>query len=178
MNNADVEPAPRTTLVSIFGWVSLVGGILMALVVTLNVVMLSYLKRMNDGEILPAEDMAQIPSAALFYLDHMVLIGALSIAAALLMAVAGFGIIRRRDWGRKLGIYLLASSIVLAFASIPTSFMGQDGALSANERYFYAAISVVQALLSAALHGWLIWKLRTPAICGEFVEPRSESITR
>ncbi len=150
----------------------------MALMITLNVVMLSYLKRVNDGEILPAEDMAQMPSGALFYLDHMVLFGALSIAAALLMAVAGFGVIRRRDWGRKLGIYLLASSIVLAFATIPTSFIGQDGAPAANGRYFYAAITVGQALLSAALHGWLIWKLRTPAIRGEFVEPRSESTTR
>ena len=177
MKNTQIEFVPRTTLVSIFGWVSLVGGVLMALLTALNLVLFFYMQRANGGEFLPPEEMAQIPAGALIYLDYLPVFGAVSIAAALLMAVAGFGVIRRRDWGRRLGIYLLAISIIFAFATIPASFMNPGTESPAGGRYFVAILSAVQALVSAALHGWLIWKLRTPAVRGEFVEPRSESTT-
>jgi NADH:ubiquinone oxidoreductase subunit K len=178
MNNSSIEYHPRTTLVSLFGWVSLVGGLLMAALLTLNMFLLRYAMRVNGGELFPPEEMAQIPSGALVYLNHINTIWTVSIIAALLMAVAGWGVVRRRDWGRQLGIYMLAGSIILAFISIPASFMGSRGDVSAGGQIFVIILSVVQALASAALHGWLIWKLRTPAVRGEFVEPPSESLTR
>ncbi len=178
MNNSSIEYHPRTTLVSLFGWVSLVGGLLMAALLTLNMLLLSYAMKANGGEILPPEEMAQIPPGAMVYLDHINAIWTVSIIAALLMAAAGFGVVRRRDWGRQLGIYMLAGSIILAFISLPASFMGSRGELPASGQTFVIILSAVQALASAALHGWLIWKLRTPAVRGEFVEPSSESLTR
>ncbi len=178
MNNSDLQYYPRTTLVSVLGWVSLAGGVLLALMITMITTVLIYVERMDEGDLWSAEELALMPAGTHHIFDHFTLFGSLLVAACVLTAVAGFGVVRRRDWGRKIMIFLLAASIVLVFAAIPTSFMDQGSEDLPINPIIFKIFGVIEAVMALALHGWLIWKLRTPPIRGEFVEPRPESLIR
>lgn len=178
MNNSDIQHHPRTTLVSVMGWVSLVGGILLSLLIILNTALLFYIQQMDEGPLFSEEELAMMPSGFDVFTSHLVLFGSVAAVSSILTAVAGFGLVRRRDWGRQIIIFLLAASIVLVFAVIPTSFMDSGGEDLPINPLMLKIFGVIEAVMAIALHGWLIWKLRTPQIRGEFVEPRSESLTR
>ena len=178
MNNSNIQHHPRTTLVSVLGWVSLVGGILASLLAILYTALIYYMQRMDDGELWSQEELAAIPEGFHFFLDHMVLIGSFAGVYSLMTALAGFGVVRRRDWGRKIFIFLLAASIVLVFATLPTTFREWGAEGQHNFQFVAIFFGIVEVVMTIVFHGWLIWKLRTPKIRGEFVEPRPESLIR
>ncbi len=178
MNSTTIQPYPRTTLVSIFGWVMLVVGILMTLVFILNLVLFSLVIKNESAELLPAEELAELPAFIPWVMEHMGLVLGVMIILSLVGAVAGFGIVKRHDWGRRLSIILLAASIVWALVG---GAMGMKGLGNLPEYEgeimgpVIIAINIGSVLLTVVLHGWLIWKLRTREIRGEFVESLSES---
>ena len=179
MNATNIQPRPRTTLVSVFGWVMLVLGIIMALVGILNLVIFSLVSQSDDAELVSREDMVDLPAIIPWVVENINLILAGLIVSSLLMAVAGFGVVKRQNWGRQLSILLLAVSIVWAFAGGGMGMMGQGDSPESGSVLLgpiVVAMNIGLALLTAALHGWLIWKLRSPEIRGEFVESPAESI--
>lgn len=171
---------PHTTLISVFGWVMLVVGALTTAVSAINLVLFSWMASENNGELVPAENLADLPPLFTKILDNIIPLLGMMIVSAILMAVAGFGVVRRDNWGRLLSIFLLAASIVWAFVmawvgiSTGADLSGDIGVGGV----FNALYNIALAMVTAVLHGWIIWKLRTPAVRSEFGLPISESNQR
>ncbi len=173
MNTTTIQPCPRSTLVSIFGWVMLVLGILLTLVFLLNLVLFSLVIQAEGTELVSAEELADMPALIPRVMEHMGLVLGVMIILSLVGAVAGFGVVRRRDWGRRLSIFLLAASIVWALVGGAMGMEGLGdfpGPEGENMGPIIMAMNLGSVLLTAVLHGWLIWKLRTPEVRGEFVD--------
>ena len=179
MNATLIPSRPRSTLVSVFGWVMLVIGCFGTLCSVLLMGLAMVALEQGGEELFPADQMAELPATMLLVLDNLNLILTLTIVSFLLMAVAGFGVIRRRDWGRLLAMILLALSIITAPAGPVLSYLGMSGEqVSANNvlpPLLVLLYNIGLAVLTVVLHGWLLWKLRTIEIRGEFVETPTES---
>ncbi len=180
MESTTTQARPRTTLISVFGWVMLVVGALTTAVSTINLVLLSWMASENGGELIPAEDLAELPPLFSWTVDNLIPVLGFMIVSSVFMAVAGFGVVRRQNWGRLLSIILLAGSIVGGFV---TAWFGMRTSAEMAEDLqlglvLVTAYNIGLAVLTAALHGWIIWKLRTPAIRSEFVDTRFESHSR
>jgi len=173
-----IQYHPRTTLVSAFGWVMLVMGVLMTLTLLLNLVFMVILSQQSGEPLFPLEELGEVPGYVSWILENIIEVLILMLISALTMASAGFGVIRRREWGRQLSIILLALSIAQTAVGTIAGLAGMDeylNSLSGVAGPIFLAINLGSLLLAAALHGWLIWKLRTVKIRGEFVESPAES---
>jgi hypothetical protein len=120
------------------------------------------------------------------WLDRHLL--ALSLAGVLGSALLGWvswGLLRRRDWGRRGFIALLLLAALGNFAGLPLLDRAFDGLapalaqlqdldggdlqamLAALQRTLFWG-SLAGALAIAAVHGWIAWQLSRPQIRAEF----------
>ncbi len=170
MAEKEIQPRPKTAPVTVFGWFMLIVGSLSVLMFGGLGALLAVARKEADGELFPAEDLAELPPAMLMYVEHLNAILILFFISSLLLLLAGLGIIKRKEWGRQLGVFLLAVSILTSVVSTVAGLQGANPAGLA-----LVLLNIGLAVLTTVLHGWLIWKLRTSEIRGEFVEPRPES---
>lgn len=123
--------------------------------------------------------------APLLWLDaHL---AGLSLAGALLSAVLAWiawGLLRRREWARQGFIAGLVLAALANFAGLPLvdalfdgllqGMAGPDADLRELQAMTHALRQILfwsclaSALLVAALHGWIAWKLCRPEIRAEF----------
>ena len=164
------QAAKRSTLVSAFGWVMLVAGLLGVVGLGLNMAFLGFYESGNGGVFITPEENPEFPPLFFQLLEHIWLILGLSWASCVVMGIAGLGVVRRHEWGRLLSILLLAlsilTSLVGAFVSLRAEAATMDGAMM--PRLVSIVLNFGLALLTIALHGWIIWKLNTPAVRAEF----------
>ncbi len=162
--------APRSTLVSAFGWVMLMAGLLGVVGLGLSMAFFAFYEGENGGVFITPDEAREQPPIFFQILEHIWLILGLSWASCLVMGIAGLGVVRRQEWGRLLSILLLAISVLTsfvgAFVSLRADAATMDGAMM--PRVISIALNFGMALLTTALHGWIIWKLTTPAIRAEF----------
>ncbi|SOD54886.1 hypothetical protein SAMN06296416_105159 [Pseudoxanthomonas wuyuanensis] len=126
------------------------------------------------------EDM---PPAADWLLANLPTIGwALAASSALFLAVA-IGLLKRHEWARWGFIVFMVLGALWNFAGVWLTVHVFDWlqtmplfadlpdmqAELLQMRWMSLATSVVTATAFAALHGWIVWKLCTPAIRAEFV---------
>lgn len=123
----------------------------------------------------------QLPVALRWVLEHLDLLNLLSLLYSALFSLVSYGLLRRHEWGRQGFIWFLACSalagLVAAFAfvrSLPLA-SGVDAAelaqLDPVLQQLQSAASIVvlvAALLIAALHAAIIWKLRSAEVRAEF----------
>ena len=175
MPNSKIQPQPRTTLVSVLGWMMLVVGLLITLAITLNLLLMVLA---SQGEGLDLVSLEGMPPISVWLLENIMVLMILMIISGAATATAGLGVVWRREWGRQLCIVLLALSIVWALISGAIGLMGMDDMLGPDAGTMGPLMLVFNlgsVLFTVVLHGWLIWKLRTMKIRGEFVESPSES---
>lgn len=160
----------RSSLVTAFGWVMLVAGLMGTVGLGLNMAFLAMYEGQNGGAFITPEDAPDLPPLFFQILDRIWLILGVTLISCLFMAAAGLGVVRRHEWGRLLSIILLGVSVVwsfvAAFVSLRADAASMDGAMMPQ------AVSIAMnfglALLTTALHGWIIWKLTRPEVRAEF----------
>ncbi|MGH8026253.1 MAG: hypothetical protein ACREO0_05930, partial [Pseudoxanthomonas sp.] len=132
----------------------------------------------------PYGEPPQLPPLMHWLYTHTLLMGVLMLALSALFLWVSWGVLKRREWGRKGFIAILVIGTLWQFGSIwmlPQVLEGtlamQAGAFPQGqamppelESFMTAAMMMggVVALVFAALHLWIIWKLCTPAVRAEF----------
>ncbi|MET0717893.1 MAG: hypothetical protein ABWY48_11870 [Pseudoxanthomonas sp.] len=180
---------PGNSFVTVLAWVSMalaLLGVVYGLLQTLTGLFMPqdyYLRMLNPyGGELP-----RLPPLLEWIYAHTLLMGVLTTALSAVFAWVSWGMLKRAEWGRRGFIALLVLGALWQFAcvlAIPQLIEGtlaiQAGALPQGQSLppefesIMAAMMMVGAavaLLFAGLHGWLVWKLCTPAIRAEFAPP-------
>lgn len=124
----------------------------------------------------------EMPPAATWLLTHLPAIGwALAAGSGAFLLVA-FGLLKRREWARWGFIAFMVLGALWNFAGVWLTVhvfdwlqtmplfadLPEMQAELAQMRWVSLATSLVTATAFAALHGWIVWKLSTPAIRAEF----------
>lgn len=192
-----LPPVPRSAFVNATAWITLCLSILSLVMLALQVVMFLAAGRTGLFSKLQ-EQLALDPQASAFLsmaLEWLPWLAVLITVQNLLFVTASVGLLKRREWGRKLFIALLALVIVWQIVMIPLQWsmmdhfqglmmMGQEvrPEMQAMMQAQMEATSIISRLFSAAfglifaaLFAWLIWKLRSPRVRAEFAAARLES---
>jgi len=183
-------PLPAAAgFVTVLGRISIVLaalGVLWALAQMLLVLLLP------DALAVRAAAQPEVPAAVAWTLQHRNALALAMLALALLFLVVAWGLLKRREWGRRGFITLLLLGAAANFAAlllIDPFFDGLHGMFPAQMldtpegRQFIAqmrfnrnltwASGLLGAVGIAALHGWIVWKLCTAAVRAEFGRNRA-----
>lgn len=185
------SPRPSNSFVTVLAWISialallgLVYGLLQAV---MGLVMPPdyYLRLLNPY----GGEPPQLPPLMQWIYTHTLLMGLLMTVLSAIFLWVSWGVLKRKEWGRKGFIAILALGALWQFAcvlAIPQFTEGmlaiQAGALPQGQAMppeFEAVMTAAMlmgglvAVVFAGLHGWIIWKLCTPAVRAEF-EHRKE----
>lgn len=176
--------APRSQFVTITAWLSLALALVGVLTGLLQWAMFAASpaeQGLLDALTAGGGSGLPLPPSLLWVFDHLGLLLLASLLSSVLLAVASWGLLQRREWGRFGFIVLLAGGALLTLAGA-FAFDGLMGDLNARAGFdpgnvdpllanlqatmrmaIYAA-----ALLIGILHGAIVWKLCTPAVRAEF----------
>jgi type II secretory pathway component PulF len=130
------------------------------------------------------EQLPPLPSMLRWLLDHLDAMAWIALLSALLFLLASWGVLKRNNTARLGFIALMVLGTLMNFASIALlmqmvawmdqlgTHLQEQGQGMAGQMQASNAISmgmgVASALAFAALHGWIIYKLCTPAVRAEF----------
>lgn len=155
-------PAPRSTFVSVLGWLAIACGAL-GIVATIN--QLVFFGAVAEAPIPNIEPLVQ---EGLFRFVSGAAV--LNLALCVVLVYAGYALWKRRNWARRTFIVLFALGIAVnliwvAFSVLLGSTFGQ---MAAAFGAFFVVFAIL-ALAAAALFFWFIKRLRSPAVKNEFV---------
>lgn len=131
-----------------------------------------------------AQHLPPLPSSLRWLLDHLDAMAWITLLSALLFLLASWGVLKRNEAARLGFIALMLLGTLMNIASIAllmqmVEWMNQlgttlqehgeamPGQIQASNA-MSMGMGVVSALAFAALHGWIIYKLCTPAVRAEF----------
>jgi hypothetical protein len=177
---------PSTSFVTVLAWISIAMALLglmygvMQAIVGLVMPPDYYLRMLNPY----GGEPPQLPPLMDWIYTHTLLLGVLMAALSAVFLWVSWGVLKRREWGRKGFIAVLVLGTLWQFASllaIPQFIEGtlaiQAGAFPQGlamppelETFMTAAMLMGGgvAVVFAALHVWIIWKLCTPPVRSEF----------
>lgn len=176
-------PAPPSSFVTVMAWVCLGLGVLSLGTALLKLAMMPMMR------LLMAEAMQVDPGAAGMMQALWPLLVWATLITALLSAgavAAGVGLLRRREWGRRLFQALLLAGIVLAWAALlpldsylailaaPLHAQADAlGTLDVSEslavlRLGLLITGLLLAIAVTGVHAWLMRKMASAAIRAEF----------
>lgn len=129
-------------------------------------------------------ELPPLPSMLRWLLDHLDAMAWLTLVSSVLFLVVSWGVLKRNDAARLgfiaimvLGTLMNFASIVLLMqlldwvnqigTSLQVEGQGMPGQMQASNAVSMG-MGVISALAFAALHGWIIYKLCTPAVRAEF----------
>lgn len=177
----------RSTFVTVVAWIFLLlsgFGLAISLLQNLMIHLLfppDAFEALAEGPLPPG-----MPPAAGWFLAHIRWVFALVLLPTVAVFVASLGLLRRREWGRRLFIAMMVFSIVLGFASLlfqGAMLVGMDEHFAQlaqhapdhqptpDPRLFLIGIGVFMLLYAtgvAAIQAWIIKRLMSPAIVAEF----------
>lgn len=181
MSPAPATATPRSNLVTVMAKISLVMGAMGAAWAALQLFVALLLPQ---KEIAALADGMPVPPLFVWILTHLPLLSLLGLLSSLGFMMVAWCLLRRQPWARWAFIAIMVIGALANFASIalvqqmmdalaglsPTS--GPEAAeMQAQLHYVHAtalASAWITALLFAALHGWIVWKLCTAEIRAEF----------
>lgn len=177
---------PAGNFVTVLAWISIALALLGLLYGLMQTVM---------GLVLPADfylrmlnpyggEPPRLPPLMHWIYTNTLLMGVLMLVLSAIFLWVSWAVLKRREWGRKGFIAVLVLGTLWQFACIfalPQFIEGmlavQAGALPQGqtmppelEGFMTAAMLMggVVAVVFAALHLWIVWKLCTPAVRAEF----------
>lgn len=131
-----------------------------------------------------AQHLPPLPSALRWLLDNLDAMAWITLLSALLFLLASWGVLKRNEAARLGFIALMVLGTLMNIASIAllmqmVAWMNQLGTMLQEQgeaipgqmqasNAMSMGMGVVSALAFAALHGWIIYKLCTPAVRAEF----------
>lgn len=107
-------------------------------------------------------------------LVHLPMLNLAATAVSGVLMLLAWGLLRRREWGRRGFIALLVLAALANFAlpvwlpGLATPVAGLDDPLLARLRQAVRLAFWLAALAVAGIHAWIVWKLGQPAIRAEF----------
>lgn len=181
MNRPNTPPQALSSFVTVMACLSIALGVLG---VVSGVMQGAVLVSMDPGQLMRQQFAAigvALPPQLLWMFDHLGLLNFLSLLSSAFVTAVSWGLLRRREWGRLGFIACLALGAVAGFFFAAWFMQAMawvneraGTGLAATDPVFQGMLSamktvmVVSAVLIAAAHGGIIWKLCTPAIRAEF----------
>ena len=181
MNRPNLPSQPLSSFVTVMACLSIALGVLG---VASGLMQGAVLISVDPGELMRQQFAAigaTLPPQLLWMFDHLGLLNFLSLLSSALVTVISWGLLKRQEWGRLGFIACLALGAVAGFffaawfVQVMAWMNEQVGAdLAAADPLFQGmqsamkTVMVVSAVLIAAAHGGIIWKLCTPTIRAEF----------
>ena len=181
MNRPNLSSQPLSSFVTVMACLSIALGVLG---VVSGVIQGAMLVSVDPGELMRQQFAAigaTLPPQLLWMFDHLGLLNFLSLLSSALVTVVSWGLLKRQEWGRLgfIACLLLGAVAGFFFAAWFVQVMAWMNAqvgtdMAATDPLFQSmqsamkAVMIVSAVLIAAAHGGIIWKLCTPAIRAEF----------
>lgn len=184
-------PLPRTGLVTVMAWISLLLGAL-GVAAALVQVLLALLT--PDTVVAVLAQRPEVPTAVVWMLGHRLALALLCLLLSVLFLASAWGLLHRREWARWTFIAFLVGGALLNVAGLAAidhvfdtmlAMFPPDLLNTAEGHQFLArmqasrllahASGVVGALAIAALHGWIVWKLCVPPARDEFRRGRAKA---
>lgn len=181
MNQATATPPPLSSFVTVMACLSIALGVLG---VVSGLMQGAVLMSMDPGELMRQQFAAigaTLPPQLLWMFDHLGLLNFLSLLSSAFVTVISWGLLKRHEWGRLGFIACLLLGAVAGFffaawfvqamtwmnAQISADLAETDPMVKGMQSAM-KTIMIVSAVLIAAAHGGIVWKLCTPAIRAEF----------
>lgn len=175
-----IDPGvPRSGFVTAVAWIFIVLASLATLIAVLQNLMVAafffagFLDEAANGA---AQDSRLPPFAAAMF-RYLPLLVLLSLALSGGMLTAAIGLLKRRDWGRKMFIALLSIAILFNVLAVIVSIAlvwwipTPTGANAQEFRIFMGVMIVFKVLMEvglSVLFGWIVKRLLSPAVRREF----------
>jgi len=163
--------APRSRLITMVAWLSIVLCALCALTCVVDTLALA---AMADNEGLQAAlgdpSMAGLVSpelAAVVRSGAVVPWFAVVTAACIAGLVVSIALLRRREWGRRLFVWLV-------LAAIPLTWAGAIAAQALGWPALLVVVSYLFAVVVTGVHLWLVRELNRDTVRAEFCNTRTE----
>jgi len=184
---AAAQRRPGASFVTILAWISIVAGALGVMYSVVQLLTGLFVPEFQMQMLNPiGAELPPLPPLMQWYYANTVLLalGSLLMSAALL-AVAR-GLLRRREWARRGFIALLVlgtlwqlgmvwavpqiieGTLAVQMAVLPAGGLDDLGEFMESMTTMFTAVAAVMALMFAALHAWIVWKLCTTSVRGEF----------
>ncbi|HYM85604.1 MAG TPA: hypothetical protein VET30_02600 [Pseudoxanthomonas sp.] len=176
---------PNSSFVSVLAWISIALALLGLLYGVMQVLMGAllpsdfYLRMAN-----PYGAPVQLPPLMHWIYTHTLVMGVAMVVLSALFLWVSWGLLKRHEWGRKGFIAILAVGTLWQFGCIWALPQLLEGTLAMQAGAFPQGQAMppelegmmtgvmimggVLALVFAALHAWIIWKLCAPAVRIEF----------
>ncbi len=181
MNRPNPPPQALSSFVTVMACLSIALGVLG---VVSGVIQGAVLLSVHPGDLMRQQFAAMgatLPPQLLWMLDHLGLLNFLSLLSSAFVTVVSWGLLKRQEWGRLGFIACLLLGAVAGFffaawfaqamawvnAQAGADLVATDPMLQAMQSAM-KAVMVVSAVLIAAVHAGIVWKLCTPAIRAEF----------
>ena len=180
MDNSEIQAAPRSTFVSVVAWVFIVFtgfGTLMSLMQSIMFHTMFSMPEMQTA-MDSADSTAGIPPYANFMFNHFELIFLLFFLMTLFALISSIGLLKRKNWARKVFIGILGISILLLLVSVVAQYLFFYGAgmmgtgdIPAEMRtmmnYMQLFFTIVYGGLAVVM-GLIVRKLLSPGVVQEF----------
>lgn len=181
----ETTTAPSSSFVSVLAWVFIVLSSLTTLVALLQNLMLWLV--LHDAAHASLRDMVaeSMPSFAAFMLRHVAVFFVAFLLVSATTLVTSIGLLRRREWARRLfiGLMLLAAVWQLGGLALQFVLMPQLADLAPQAPADFAAnfrtmqiamvaLGSVIGLAFCALFVWIAWRLASAAVRAEFAAAR------
>lgn len=178
-------PPIRSTFVTVLAWIYIVLSGFCAVIGLLQNVMIATLFRGPEFQQGMPKIPPGMPGGMAFMVEHIQLFFLLAFLACVIMLVLSIGLLRRWNWARLGFIAMMVLAMVWNVAGIVLQIymfreMRADFAAKAAQGMpdmdgFFVAMGIFSGLFALAfvlLHGWIAWRLRSPAIAAEFAASR------
>lgn len=190
---ASAATSPQSSFVTVIAWLFIAFSSFGTLISILQNVMFTMMPRHQFDRALQDTTFTRgMTSGSVWAFSHFQLIAAVVLVLTLSLLAASVGLLRRREWARRLFIALLALAVVYGvamlfeqhsmFASLNGSFPAPAGSATLKDSMYRASaarmerfvhlfevVMVAMNLAVSALFGWIIYKLMSPAIRAEFL---------
>ena len=185
--------SPAANFVDVLGKISILLGVLGVAyaLVQWAVLMLLPDDFMGRAFAMASEELPPLPSMLRGLLDHLDAMAWATLLSSLFFLVVSWGVLKRNNTARigfiavmVLGTLMNFASIVLLMqmldwinqigTSLQVEGQGMPGQMQASNAVSMG-MGVISALAFAALHGWIIYKLCTPAVRAEFGDTPRQS---
>ncbi|MFT3754871.1 MAG: hypothetical protein QM769_02815 [Pseudoxanthomonas sp.] len=167
---------PPSTFVTAMAWISLAMGVLGVVSGLMQALMLPWLR--PDTMLQPLQQAGvELPPALIWVFGHLQVLNLLSLLSSALFTWVSWGLLQRREWARQGFIGFLLLGALGGFGGLllfgrAVDWMNRQGGdidpVLASMQYAMWIVLLGSAVLVAALHGWIAWKLCRPAVRTEF----------
>lgn len=184
--NAPSTEKPKSSFVTVIGWIFAVMSGMMMFGAIMQVIMFAVMPMEKFQQAFELSDSQfEMPFIFRFMFKHMMLIAFASLVAGAAALIASVGLIKRMNWARILFIVLMAMAIAWTIGGqiynqffissmVPTVAPSHSefSTMFGTTILVIRIMNVIFSLAFCCLHGWIIFKLCSPAIKAEFVRQR------